>query len=81
MRQLSTRRQVDDWKDGKDIVPQEKETRQFVRKNREGRKHRTDRCMDLGGEIRVHEMCKEKQEGEHFGVLAVASSRMGEDIL
>ena len=44
--------QVEEWKDSGEIVPRGKEAWQIVRKKREGRRHRTERCKDLGGEVK-----------------------------
>ena len=43
------------WRTGKDrdeVEPNKEEKWQFVRKKSEGRKHRTERCKDLGGEFK-----------------------------
>ena len=56
---------VEGWKDRDEIVPRERETWQFVRKKREGRKHWTERCKDLGGEVKCMR-CGKREKKENI---------------
>ena len=74
--------QVENWRDTDEIVPKEKVSWYFVQKRREGRKHRTEQCNDLGGHfdcMRCGKRCKQAQKSWRVPWLSVNGQR-GHDL-
>ena len=64
--------QVGEWKDRDEIVPQEKESLQFVRRNRKGKRHRLEQCDDFDGTYECMR-CGKRSKRENVWERAVAS--------
>ena len=59
--------QVGEWKDRDEIVPQEKESLQFVRRNRKVKRHRLEQCDDFDGTYECMRGWKAQQAEKRLG--------------